>query len=71
VVVGCLQGENVHLYIGQAFYKINDDSDQYFKGENAVPELTRQLKFNAVKPEIMGTVLFRLQILKIPVNSRR
>jgi len=46
------RGKNVHLYIGQAFYKINDDSDQYFKGENAVPELTRQLKFNAVKPEI-------------------
>lgn len=53
------RGKNVHLYIGQAFYKINDDSDQYFKGENAVPELTRQLKFNAVKPEIMGTVMFR------------
>ncbi|ABN51295.1 MAG TPA: hypothetical protein DEF39_05315 [Hungateiclostridium thermocellum] len=58
------RGKNVHLYIGQAFYKINDDSDQYFKGENAVPELTRQLKFNAVKPEIMGTVLFRFANFK-------
>ncbi|HOM03048.1 MAG TPA: family 10 glycosylhydrolase [Acetivibrio sp.] len=58
------KGKNVHLYIGQAFYKINDDTDSYFTGQNAVPELTRQLKFNVVKPEIMGTVLFRFMNFK-------
>ncbi|NLP14299.1 MAG: family 10 glycosylhydrolase [Clostridium sp.] len=55
------RGKNVHLYIGQAFYKINDDTDEYFKGSNAVPELSRQLKFNMAKPEIMGTIMFRFK----------
>jgi uncharacterized lipoprotein YddW (UPF0748 family) len=54
-----VKGRNVHLYIGQALYKINDDSDGYFVGENAIPEFTRQLKFNVVKPEIQGTIMFR------------
>lgn len=58
---GVCKGKRVHLYIGQALYKINDDSDQYFKGENAVPEFTRQLKFNIAKPEIMGSIMFRVQ----------
>jgi uncharacterized lipoprotein YddW (UPF0748 family) len=52
--------KNVHLYIGQAFYKLNDDADSYFKGDNAIPELSRQLTFNAAKPEIMGSILFRV-----------
>ncbi len=55
------KGKNVHLYIGQAFYKTNDDTDEYFKGSNAVPELSRQLKFNMAKPEIMGTIMFRFK----------
>lgn len=55
--------KNVHLYIGQALYKLNDDSDALFKGANAVPELLRQLKFNITKPEIQGSVLFRYQNL--------
>lgn len=56
-----IKGKNVHLYIGQALYKINDDYDQYFKGDNAVPEFSRQLKFNMSRPQIMGTILFRFQ----------
>lgn len=55
--------KNVHLYIGQALYKINDDSDALFKGANAVPEFLRQLKFNITKPEIQGSILFRYQNL--------
>lgn len=55
------KGKKVHLYIGHALYKINDDTDQYFNGENAVPEFSRQLKFNIVKPEIMGSIMFRIQ----------
>ncbi|NLD46907.1 MAG: family 10 glycosylhydrolase [Clostridiaceae bacterium] len=53
--------KKVHLYIGQPFYKINDDTDTYFKGVNAVPELSRQLKFNAAKPGVMGSIMFRIQ----------
>lgn len=56
-----VKGKKVHLYIGQAFYKINDDTDSYFKGEKAVPELSRQLKFNIAKPEVMGTIMFRVK----------
>jgi uncharacterized lipoprotein YddW (UPF0748 family) len=56
---GVCRGRNVHLYIGQALYKINDDSDQYFNGIQAVQEFTRQLRFNLAKPEIMGSIMFR------------
>lgn len=54
-----VKGKDVHLYIGQALYKINDDSDKWFKGANAVRELTNQLKMNAVQEAISGTILFR------------
>lgn len=53
------RGKNVQLYIGLALYKVNDDTDQYFKGSNAAPELSRQLKFNLSKPGISGSILFR------------
>lgn len=58
------RGKNVHLYIGMALYRINDTSDKYFTNSNGVPEFTRQLKFNTVKPEIMGDIMFRVQNLK-------
>ena len=54
-----VRDKNVHLYIGQALYKVNDDTDRYFIGTNAIPEFTRQLKFNVAKPEIDGTIMFR------------
>lgn len=63
---GVCKGKKVHLYIGQALYKINEDSDPYFKGENAVPEFARQLKFNAAKPEITGSIMFRTQNFNNP-----
>ncbi|MCX7711390.1 MAG: family 10 glycosylhydrolase [Clostridia bacterium] len=53
--------KKVHLYVGLALYKVNEDPDQYFKGENAVPEFSRQLKFNAAKPEVQGSIMFRIQ----------
>jgi len=58
-----VRGKNVHLYIGQALYKINDDTDVYFTGDNALPEFSRQLKFNATKDEIQGSILFRVKNL--------
>jgi len=54
-----VKGKNVHLYIGQALYKINDDSDRYFKGDNALKEFSNQLKYNVAQPRIMGSILFR------------
>jgi len=54
-----VKGKNVHLYIGQALYKINDDSDKYFKGSNALTEFSNQLKYNVAQPRIMGSILFR------------
>lgn len=54
------RGKNVHLYIGMALYKVNDSTDKYFTDSNGVPEFTRQLKFNTVKPEIMGDIMFRV-----------
>ncbi|MDQ2087575.1 family 10 glycosylhydrolase [Herbivorax sp. ANBcel31] len=59
-----VKGRNVHLYIGQALYKVNDDADEYFVGANAVPEFTRQLKFNVAKPETNGTIMFRYKNLE-------
>lgn len=56
-----VKGKNVHLYIGQALYKVNDNDDAYFKGSNAVAEFERQLKFNALNPEISGSIMFRFK----------
>ncbi|MCC5912447.1 MAG: family 10 glycosylhydrolase, partial [Clostridiaceae bacterium] len=56
-----VKGKNVHLYMGQALYKINDNDDQYFQGSNAVEEFVRQLKFNTVNPEIQGSIMFRFK----------
>lgn len=68
-----VKNKNVHLYIGQAFYKINDDTDSYFKGNNVLKEFPNQLKFNAAQPDIMGSILFRAKNLtdtrKQPVVS--
>ena len=55
------KGKKVHLYIGQALYKVNDDSDQYFNGDQGVLEFSRQIKFNIINPGIMGSILFRIK----------
>lgn len=54
------RGKNVHLYIGLALYKVNDSTDKAFTSNDGVPEFTRQLKFNTVKPEITGDIMFRV-----------
>ena len=55
-----VKGRNVHLYIGLALYKIDDPTaEYYFKGNEAVSEFARQLKFNATHPFIHGNILFR------------
>ena len=60
-MVQCIKGKNVHLYIGQALYKVNDDYDVYFQNNKAVEEFTRQHKFNIGKPEVMGSIMFRFR----------
>lgn len=61
-----VKNKNVHLYIGQALYKVNEDADQYFMGNNAIEEFNRQLKFNLTKPEIQGSIMFRFRNLNDP-----
>ena len=65
-----VKGKNVHLYVGQALYKINDDSDRYFKGSNALTEFSNQLKYNVAQPRIMGSILFRAKNFTDTGNSR-
>ncbi len=54
------KGKKVHLYIGQALYKVNDDSDPNFKGAKAIQEISRQLKYNSDNPGIKGSIMFRV-----------
>ena len=54
------RGKNVHLYIGIALYKVNADSDSYFRGDRAVMELSSQLKYNVTRPGIRGDIVFRM-----------
>lgn len=54
-----VKGKKVQLYIGQALYKFNSDSDTYFTRDDGIPEITRQVKFNMSNPEIDGSIMFR------------
>lgn len=56
-----IKDKNVHLYIGQALYKVNDDEDIYFKNNLAIEEFARQHKFNTGKTEVMGSIMFRFK----------
>ena len=61
-----VKGKNVHLYIGQALYRINEGSstnDKDFSIENGVPEITRQIKQNTTMPNVSGSVMFRSDYL--------
>lgn len=58
-----VKNKNVHLYVGQALYKIIEPSyaaDKDFTVENGVPEMTRQIKQNVTMPAVDGSVLFRI-----------
>jgi uncharacterized lipoprotein YddW (UPF0748 family) len=48
--------KNVHLYIGQALYKVNEDSK--FK-EAGIDEFTNQLNYNIKTQDIYGSIFFR------------
>lgn len=56
-----IRDKNVHLYIGQALYKVNSDSDVSFQNNKAVEEFARQHKFNVENPEVMGSIMFRFR----------
>lgn len=56
-----VSGKDVHLYMGQALYKVNGDTDPYFNSPEVVEEFKRQLKFNMAKPEISGSIMFRFK----------
>lgn len=58
-----VRNKKVHLYIGQALYKVNEggtSSDKDFSLENGIPEISRQIKLNTVHPDIKGSVMFRM-----------
>ncbi|OPX44021.1 endo-1,4-beta-xylanase A precursor [Ruminiclostridium hungatei] len=58
-----VRNKKVHLYIGQALYRVNEgstSSDKDFSIENGVPEMSRQIKLNTVHPDIKGSVMFRM-----------
>lgn len=68
-----VSGKKVHLYIGQALYRINEGSstnDRDFSVDNGVPEMTRQIKHNTLKPEIKGSALFRMgNVFETPMQQ--
>ncbi|AMB84396.1 glycosyl hydrolase [Pseudomonas agarici] len=63
-----VRGKNVHLYIGQALYKVGVPSQrepEWSEGEGGA-ELDRQLRWNLDIPEIRGSILFRQRFLRAP-----
>ncbi|NLK44014.1 MAG: family 10 glycosylhydrolase [Tissierellia bacterium] len=61
-----VKDKNVHLYIGQALYKVNADKDIYFQNNKAVEEFTHQHRFNIGKPEVLGSIMFRFRNFEDP-----
>lgn len=55
------QGKNTHIYIGQAAYKINNDSDKAW--ENPA-EINNQLTLNSTLTNIKGSMFFSYKNLK-------
>lgn len=49
-----------HIYIGQAFYKINNDADTRWRNPR---ELPKQLAINRKSPSIEGSIFFRARSL--------
>ena len=58
-----VKGKDVHLYIGNALYKVNDDADSAFLGNRGVEQIQRQLDLNFKLKGVNGTILFRAQNL--------
>jgi uncharacterized lipoprotein YddW (UPF0748 family) len=54
-----VRGRNVHLYIGNALYKVNDDHDSSFQGNQAVSEIQNQLHLNTMHQNVYGSIFFR------------
>lgn len=49
-----------HLYIGQAFYKINQDDDKKWYRSSEIPD---QIRLNRTYPEVSGSIFFRAKNL--------
>src|SRR5690606_31127760 len=56
-----VKNKNVHLYVGQALYKVNNDNDIYFNNTKAMEEFTRQHKLNIGIREVSGSIMFRFK----------
>ncbi|MEH7061662.1 MULTISPECIES: family 10 glycosylhydrolase [Bacillus] len=55
------QGKNIHLYIGQAAYKINNDSDKAWENPT---ETNNQLALNSTLQNVKGSMFFSYRNLK-------
>ena len=63
-----VEGKNVHLYIGQALYKVGvaSHSEPQWMEDNGVTQINRQLAWNVATEHIHGSVLFRHGFLRAP-----
>ncbi len=63
-----VHGKNVHLYIGEALYKVGVPSvlEPQWQEGNGVSEIKKQLLWNMDTPEIQGSILFRHLCLRDP-----
>lgn len=60
---GVVQNTNVHLYIGEALYKVGSLAEPEWQSSNGVTEITKQLMSNIETPGIYGSILFRYSCL--------
>jgi uncharacterized lipoprotein YddW (UPF0748 family) len=63
-----VQGKNVHLYIGEALYKVAVPSQREpeWTQDNGVSQINKQLAWNINIPQIQGSLLFRHLFLREP-----
>lgn len=66
-----VRGRNVHLYIGEALYKVGVPSprEPQWSENDGVSELIKHLQWNLDVPQIRGSLLFRHAFLKAPQTA--
>lgn len=62
-----VKGTRVHLYVGQANYKVGDNADTAWDDPN---ELSSHLEFNSQLPQIQGNMYFSAKVVRAnPLDS--
>lgn len=67
-----VHGRNVHLYIGEALYKVGVASarEPGWAEDEGITQISRQLTWNTDNPQVSGSVLFRHLSLRAPQAAR-